>query len=203
MAAEFLAIVARTCSGHDATFDAGQTIFRQGDPVRWLNLVSAGRIRLSRVLARGSEIALATATAGDILAEASVYSPRYHCDAIAETRSSVTRYAMRAVQDVLQAEPLAAKMYGAHLAAQLMDLRAMAEIRAIRRADSRLFAWLQMRATGAPPVFDGEGAWPSIARQLGLAGESVYRALAELKRSGKIKRHRGRVELTRPARASR
>ena len=203
MAAEFLAIIARTCPGRDATFDAGQTIFRQGDPVRWLNLVTGGRIRLSRLLARGSEIALATATAGDIVAEASVYSPRYHCDAIAETRATVTRYAMRAVQDVLQSQPLAAKLYGAHLAAQLMDLRAMAEIRAIRRADCRLLAWLQMRATGAPPAFDGEGAWPSIARQLGLTGESVYRALASLERSGKIKRRRGRVELTRHARAAR
>jgi CRP-like cAMP-binding protein len=83
--------------------------------------------------------------------------------------------------------------FGAYVAAQLMGLRAMSEIRAIRRADERLLAWLQLQARGEPRTFDPQGSWPSVARQIGLTAESTYRALTSLERTGAIRRMNGRV----------
>jgi CRP-like cAMP-binding protein len=202
MATDFHAILDQCAATKAVKVDVGKAVFRQGEAIRWLYRVATGGVRLSRVLARGTEITLARSGENDILAEASVFAARYHCDAIAETQSTLTRYSMRDIHALLKAKPEAAMAYGAHLAAELMNLRAIAEIRAIRRADERLLAWLHLRSSGASAAFDGKGAWPSVAKQIGLTGESIYRALARLERAGKIRRERGKIELA-TARVSR
>jgi CRP-like cAMP-binding protein len=153
-------------------------------------------LRLSRVLARGSEIVLARVSGGEILAEASVFAAHYHCDAFADSRSLLQRYSIRDIHALLNCHPGAAVAYSAHLAMQIMDLRAMIEIRAIRRADDRLLTWLRFRSRGTPSSFDGHGIWPSVAKQIGMTGESLYRALARLQRAGKIARSGGKVVLS-------
>jgi CRP-like cAMP-binding protein len=139
---------------------------------------------------------LARASPGEILAEASVYSPRYHCDGIAEIRSQTLRYAMRDVVRMLNETPAAAMAFGAYVAGQLMALRTISEIRAIRRADERLLAWLQLQTREKSRSFNPEGSWSSVARQIGLTPESTYRALASLGPTGAIRRVNGRVDLS-------
>src|ERR1700689_4811917 len=103
MATNFLAALDKTCAGKMVALDAAQSVFKQGEAIRWLYRVVSGRVRLSRVLTRGSEITLARIGADGILAEASVFATRYHCDAIAETKSDVRRYSMRDVHVLLKA----------------------------------------------------------------------------------------------------
>ncbi|MGD0142931.1 MAG: Crp/Fnr family transcriptional regulator [Rhizomicrobium sp.] len=202
MAGDFLAILDKSDAGKTLALGAGQSVFRQGEPIRWLYRVLSGRVRLSRVLARGPEIALARAGAGDVLAEASVFATHYHCDAISEAQSQVHRYPMRDIRNLLKREPESAMAFSSHLAAELMDLRATVEIRAIRRADDRLLAWLRFRSRGNPPAYVGKGMWPGVAKQIGLTGESLYRALARLERAGKITRTDGNVVLAKGRQAS-
>jgi CRP/FNR family transcriptional regulator, dissimilatory nitrate respiration regulator len=190
MAMDFLAIL-DGLPGKSVKLRSGEVLFRRGDNVRWFYRVNAGHVRLSRILPRGTEIVLARCGAGGILAEASAFAARYHCDAIAETNGDVLRYPMRDISALMKSHPDAAMAYGAHLASQLMDLRAVMEIRGIRRADDRLLAWLGLRH--AADAFDGRGVWPSVAKQIGLTSESLYRALARLERAGKIKRRQGTV----------
>jgi CRP-like cAMP-binding protein len=195
MTEKFFAVLAETCRARTTTFDAGQSVFRQGEAVRWLYVVTDGRVRLSRVLAKGTEIALARTLTGELLAEASVYSPRYHCDGVAEVPSQALRYSMRDVVSMLKESPEAAMAFGEYVAIQLMGLRTVSEIRSIRRADERLLAWLRAQAKGQPSTFDPQGSWSSVARQIGLSAESTYRALASLDQSGAIRRVSGRVVL--------
>lgn len=191
MAQDFLAILDKSTASKAITFEARQPVFRQGQSVRSLYRITHGRLRLSRVLARGSEIVLARVSSGEILAEASVFAAHYHCDAFAESRSLLQRYSIRDIHALLDSNSGAAVAYSAHLATQIMDLRAMIEIRAIRRADDRLLTWLRFRCRGTPPSFNGHGIWPSVAKQMGLTGESLYRALTGLHRAGKIERPGG------------
>jgi CRP-like cAMP-binding protein len=195
MADDFLEILDKLDAGKMLSLGANESVFRQGEPIRWLFRIVTGCVRLSRVLARGSEITLARVESGGILAEASVFASHYHCDAIAEAHSRVCRYPMRIIHALLKDKPGTAIAFGAHLAGELMDLRAMVEIRAIRRADDRLLAWLRFQSHGSPPTFDGKGIWPSVAKQLGLTGESLYRALARLERARRIRREDGKTVL--------
>jgi CRP-like cAMP-binding protein len=196
MGLEFLAILDESAASKAITFDARQPVFRRGQSVRWLYRITHGRLRLSRVLARGSETVLARVSDGEILAEASVFAAHYHCDAFAESRSLLQRYPIKDIRALLNCHPAAAAAYSAHLARQIMELRTMIEIRSIRRADDRLLTWLRFRSCGTPPSFDGQGTWPTVAKQIGLTTESLYRTLASLQRIGKIKRRGGLVVVT-------
>ena len=76
----------------DRRLKSGETLFRLGDKTAGLFEVVSGRVRLSRVDRSGREIILYVAGAGETIAEASLFSPSYHCDAIASTDALVRLY---------------------------------------------------------------------------------------------------------------
>jgi CRP-like cAMP-binding protein len=193
MPADFLTLIETYREPRAIEIAAGRSLFRRGDVVYWLHVVRAGRVHLSRLLETGTEIALAHLTPGEIVAEASIYAPRYHCDAVAELDCRLDRFAIAEVRAVLEREPKAASAYGAYLARRVMDLRAISEIRSIRRADERLLAWIRLRAVGEN--FESSGNWTSVAREIGLTSESIYRALAKLEHSRRIARRGSRVTI--------
>src|SRR4051794_2287928 len=65
-------------SPHPVSFAAGSAVFRIGDPVRRVYLVHTGAIHLVRHHRNGVPLILQRAGPGSILAEASVFSDRYH-----------------------------------------------------------------------------------------------------------------------------
>ncbi len=64
-------------------FAAGTHIFRQSARVLTLHQIVDGRAHLVRHQPNGAPLVLQRAGPGSILAEASVFSERYHCDAVA------------------------------------------------------------------------------------------------------------------------
>src|SRR5688572_10836366 len=72
---------------------AGETLFRAGDRVKALYVVVTGRLQLVRTSAAGSAVTLHRAGDGEAFAEPSLFSERYHCDAVAEVPTEVIAYA--------------------------------------------------------------------------------------------------------------
>jgi CRP/FNR family transcriptional regulator, dissimilatory nitrate respiration regulator len=97
---------------------AGQTLFRQGNRTAGLYEIVHGKVRLARVDASGREAILHLATAGDTIAEASLFSPTYHCDAIASVEALVRFYPKAAVLAAFASDPKAAQAFMAMLAAR-------------------------------------------------------------------------------------
>ncbi len=64
-------------------FKAGEALFRLGDKTAGFYEVLSGRVRLVRVDRFGRETVLHMAGPAETLAEASLFSGQYHCDAIA------------------------------------------------------------------------------------------------------------------------
>jgi CRP/FNR family transcriptional regulator, dissimilatory nitrate respiration regulator len=64
-------------------FESGQSLFRRGDPATDMHFVLTGAVHLVRYQSDGSVLILQRAGPGSILAEASLYSGTYHCDAVA------------------------------------------------------------------------------------------------------------------------
>src|ERR1051326_9376718 len=93
-----------------------------------------GRFGLVRYGRDGSEIILYVATAGETIAEASLFSSTYRCDAVAMMDARVRLYPKAAMLAELQRSPAAAKKYMAMLAEQVMNLRIRLEQRNIRSA---------------------------------------------------------------------
>jgi CRP-like cAMP-binding protein len=74
------------------TLRAGQSLFRQGTRTVGLYEVVRGRVRLARVDRSGREVILHSARADETIAEASLFSPTYQCDAVVASDAVVRLY---------------------------------------------------------------------------------------------------------------
>jgi len=184
----------------DRKLKAGEVLFRLGDKAAGLCEVISGRVRLARVDRSGHEIVLHVAGPGETLAEASLFSASYHCDAIASTNASVRVYPKRDILAAFERDPRAMQAFSAMLAHQVMSLRTRIEQRNIRSARERVRHYLVLNAGTDSRSVELMGALKDIAAELGLTHEVLYRTLAALERSGEIKRSRGKITLVRPKR---
>jgi CRP-like cAMP-binding protein len=152
---------------------AGQQIFHSGDRVRFLHLVESGRIDLVRQTRAGAPLILQRAGSGQVLAEASVYSAAYHCDARAITSSVLRVLPVSAFRQSLETSPGQAGIWAEYLAHAVQVARLRAEARTLRTVAERLDAWLS--SGGALPE---KGTWQDLAAELGVSREALYRELA-------------------------
>lgn len=162
----------------------GEALFHQGDPACSLYAVTSGRLRLLRHTAEGREVAVATARAGETLAEAALFADTYHCDAVADVASRVEVYRCEDVRRALRADPDLALRWAAHLARQVQSLRGRLEIRNIRAARERVLTYLAV----VPEAAAGDRSLRELAVDLGLAPEALYRTLAMLEAEGAVER---------------
>jgi CRP-like cAMP-binding protein len=174
---------------------AGQTLFRSGGRTAGLYEVVKGKVRLVRVDRGGREAVLHNAAAGDTIAEASLFSSTYHCDAIATTDATVRLYPKADVLAELERNPIAAQAFTAMLARQVMTLRTRLEQRNIHSARDRLRHYLTINAGADGYTVALAGTLKELAGELGLTHEALYRTLAEMTANGEIERHQGTIRL--------
>lgn len=180
----------------DRKLKAGEPLFRLGDKTVGLCEVITGRVRLARVDRSGREIILHLAGPGETLAEASLFSPQYHCDAIASTDAVVRIYPKREVLAAFNESPKAAQAFTETLAHQVMSLRTRIEHRNIRSARERVRRFLVLSVGPDRRTVKLSGTLKDLAAEIGLTHEALYRTLAALERSGEIKRKGDKIVLT-------
>jgi len=166
--------------------EPGAWLFRQGQACREVFTVRSGVIRLLRPQRDGTTAVMQVARPGDWIAESSLFSDRFHCHAIADTAATIVAVRKQDVLNLLRHDPAKALQMAETFAKRLRHLRMLHEILRLRRADERVLAWLRLHAAGRPPRMKLERTWTSVADELGLTREALYRALARLKRSGAV-----------------
>ena len=178
-----------------ARFAAGEAVFRQGDPSPGLALVTSGKVSLMRWTASGRAVKIHTALAGETFAEASLFVPACHCDAVAVEPTQLSILRKRDVLGALEADPKLATEFMLHLAGRLMQARRLLELRAMAPLTEAVLVRIAELA-------DADGWLPteqpllSLATDIGVTAPALYRALAALERDGDIERpSRGRVRL--------
>jgi CRP-like cAMP-binding protein len=175
---------------------AGEVLFRIGGKTIGLYEVIAGRVRLARVDRSGHEIVLHVAGPGETLAEASLFSAQYHCDAVASSHAIVRLYPKRELLAAFGKNPKAAQAFASALARLVMSLRTRIEQRNIRSARERIRHFLTLNVGSDRRTVQLRGALKDLAAELGLTHESLYRTLAALQRAGEISRKGGKITLS-------
>lgn len=170
------------------TLVAGETLFHQDDPTTAIFAVQYGRMRLVRHLADGATVTLYVAHDGDIFSEAALFSPVYHCDAVADIKTEVEIHSKHALSCALESSPQAQQTFMAHLAGQITALRSRLEIRNIRSATERVHQFLQLEVSAGDRTITFTRPLKDIANDIGLTHETFYRMLAKLVASGEIAR---------------
>jgi CRP-like cAMP-binding protein len=158
---------------------AGEPLFHRGDPVHSMFFLRHGSVDLRRDGPGGTPMILHRAVAGRMLAEASAWSDRYHCDAVAVTAATVGVLPRSVFRARLGDDGQLAEALVRSLAREVQAARMRAEIRSLPKVADRLDAWL---ADGNR--LPGRGRWQEVAADLGVTREALYRELA---------RRRGRV----------
>jgi CRP-like cAMP-binding protein len=160
----------------------------QGDGATAIYAVESGRVRLVRRTVDDHLVVLHTAQAGDVFAEAALFSRAYHCDAIAAVPSRVWRYPKGQLLPALRANPDLSEAFMARLARQVQGLRSRLELRNIRSARERVFQYLLLAAGSDGRTVTLDGPLQDMAADLGLTREALYRTLAALEADGVISR---------------
>ncbi|HEY2758303.1 MAG TPA: Crp/Fnr family transcriptional regulator [Pseudolabrys sp.] len=182
----------------ERTLAAGEALFRLGDKTAGLCEIVSGRVRLARVDRDGHEIVLHVAGPGETIAEASLFSPHYHCDAIASTHAVLRIYPKAAILAAFKEDRKAAQAFTAMLAGQVMSLRTRLEQRNIRSARERVRHYFALNTGADGRTVALPGTLKDLASGLGLTHEALYRTLAALERSGEIQKEEGNIVLLRP-----
>jgi CRP-like cAMP-binding protein len=152
----------------------GEYLFHRDDPVSHLFIVLAGEVQLIRLQESGGAIILQRAGPGDILAEASVFSSHFHCDAVARGDSEVRSIGRGKFLERFHNDPKFAEVWGAHLAREIQATRLRSEILSLRTVAERLDAWLAWHEN-----LPRRGEWAQIAVQIGVSPEALYREIAK------------------------
>ena len=153
---------------------AGEVLFRAGDRVRSLFLVIAGAIQLTRSLLHGPQLILQRAGPGTVLAEASLFADRYHCEGEAVNASMVRLVPVRRLRETLMKETELVTAWTRHLAQEVQRARAHVEIVSLKTVSARVDAWMMLNDGPLPP----KGQWRQVAAEIGVTPEALYRELA-------------------------
>jgi CRP/FNR family transcriptional regulator, dissimilatory nitrate respiration regulator len=173
-------------------FGPSQVLARQGDVPRSMYFVLAGEVRLVRA-GRGGEMVILQRVRRGWVAEASLFSPRYHCDLATGTATTCINVPVRAFRDALAGSPAFAREWIASLSAEVRRLRGVCERMGLRSAEQRVLHAIE--AEGADGVLQLPGTVRDWAAELGLTHEALYRTLAKLQASGKLRRQGGNLVL--------
>ena len=157
----------------DRQAEVGETIFRTGDPVKDIFFVRHGNVALVRRLPSGDQAYLQRAVDNEMLAEASAYADKYHCDCVALKRSTLAVLPRAQFRAELRSNIDLAEVWAAHLSRTVQRTRMRAEIRSLKTVADRLDAWL----TEYGPLPE-KGEWQSVAYELSVSREALYRELA-------------------------
>ncbi len=174
--------------------EKGETLFQQGGGVERVYCVKTGKIKLIRNTIEGTPITLHIAQSGETFAEASLFSNRYHCSAIADSKTEVSYFRKTELLDYLEQNPAAMKNLLTTFSHQVRELRAINEIKNIRSAKERILAFIRgemdenKELVFSMPLKD-------VAHRIGLAHETFYREIKTLEKSGQIIRYDKGIKL--------
>lgn len=166
----------------------GGVAFRQGERTRGLFFVVDGVVELRRVTEAGDVVVLHRAATGETFAEASLFSETYHCDAVAIEATDLVELDRAHILRAIRSDVDFAMALSRRFATQIQAYRRKLELLAIRSAEGRVHAALADGMLTADIK--------SLAAEIGLTHEAVYRALASLVKQGRVKkRGHGRYDV--------
>jgi len=163
---------------------AGAHLFRSGQRPAWMYYVRRGEAIMQRVTPSGAPVPLQRASGG-FLAEASLTSPRYHCDGVCRTACELLAFPLPALRETIDTDEGTRWAWIAMLSAQARHLRARIERQSLKTIRERLHHLLL--AEGDADGYELAGTRLDLAAELGVTPEALYRSLAALQAQGTLR----------------
>lgn len=160
-----------------------ETLFRIGDSVKNVLLVISGEARLIRLDRNGGEVILQRSRGG-FIAEASLDSRAYHCDAVASEPTTILAFPAGAFRSALEDDSTFRRAWQSQLAKEVRKLRAQCERLSLHNAADRIIHFIESEGTdGVLTLTQSRKSW---AAELGLSHEALYRKLRRMQDDGML-----------------
>lgn len=163
---------------------AGAALFLYGKRPAWMYYLNRGEAVMQRVTPTGACIVLQRVSHG-FIAEASLTSTRYHCDALCRTDCDVLAFPLAALREAIDTDEGTRWAWINLLSAQSRQQRARIERQALKTIRERLHHLLLTEGTGNA-CYDMPGTRMELAADLGVTPEALYRCLSTLQREGTL-----------------
>lgn len=173
----------------------GTHLFLRRQRPRNIYFVATGEIVLERMGEQGKAVVLQRIRHG-FVAEASLQSGSYHCDGLVTADGEAVALPMEALRSELAEDPEFALRWIGMLNGEVRRLRAQCERLSLRGVGERLLHLIESEGVeGRLAVTSG---LKSLATELAVTHEALYRAVAELEANHVVVREPGAISLRRP-----
>ncbi len=171
----------------------GARLFVAGRQPEYMYYVIQGEVVLERTGRQGETVILQRTRQG-FIGEASLQSERYHCDASALVPSDTVRLPVRQLRAAIESDPLFASRWIGMLNREVRRLRLQCERLSLHRVQDRLVHLLETEGREGRLTLDA--GLKSIAAELGVSHEALYRCVAGMEKQGLLRRDAGSLCLT-------
>jgi len=155
--------------------------------------VVSGEVTLERTGLQGEPVVLQRTRLG-FVSEASLKVSKYHCDALAITDTTVIKVPAKELALVLDQDPEFASRWIDMLNSEVKRLRLHCERLSMKSVKDRVLHLINTEGQGGQ--YQVTTGLKSLAGELGISHEALYRTLALLEKNKTIKRQEGLLSLT-------
>lgn len=171
-----------------AYYKKNDRLFLTGKMPESMFYVVAGEVTLERTGLQGEPVVLQRTRQG-FVSEASLKVSKYHCDALAITDTNVIKIPIKVLADALDKDPEFASRWISMLNLEVRRLRLHCERLSMKSVRDRVLHLINTEGRDGQYAI-GTGI-KTLAGELGVTHEALYRTLAALEKSNEIERHDG------------
>ncbi|MDD5480511.1 MAG: Crp/Fnr family transcriptional regulator [Rhodoferax sp.] len=171
----------------------GTCLFKAGDRPEHMFFVVSGEVVLERPDRQGASVILQRTRRG-FVSEASLQSAIYHCTGQVVANTKMIQIPIRQVRDALDNDPAFAGRWIGMLNKEVKRLRLQCERLSLTRVQDRFVHLLETEGDkGCFPISSGI---KSLAAELGVTHEALYRCIYAMEKAGKLQRTATHVTLS-------
>lgn len=177
------------CYAHH--FEKGDYLFHQSKKPEYMFFIVSGEAVLTRISSHGEPTILQRCKGG-VVSEASLLVDAYHCDAIATHNGQAITLPIKSLRDALADSKFSMKWVQL-LSKEIMRLRTQSERLGLKDIRSKLIHLIETE--GKQGVLILQSDFKSMASEIGVTHEALYRAIATLEKEGLLAKHPDSLEL--------
>lgn len=175
-----------------SAYGKGERLFETGNKPAYMFFIASGEVVLER-LGRHGESVILQRTRHGFVGEASLQSARYHCDGKVTAPSEITQVPIREIRVAIATEPAFATRWISMLNLEVKRLRGQCERLSLHKVQDRLLHLLETEGEGGRyPLGSG---LKSLAGELGVTHEALYRCVADMEKRNLLRRDKGNLSL--------
>ena len=175
-----------------AYYKKHQTLFLTGERPHWMFFVVSGEVTLERTELQGEPVVLQRTRLG-FVSEASLKVAKYHCDALAIVDTTVIKVPAKELAVVLEQDPDFASRWIDMLNSEVKRLRFHCERLSLKSVKAKVLHLINTE--GKNGKYKVTSGLKSLAGELGVTHEALYRTLAAMENEKTVRREEGLLSL--------